>query len=412
MPKDTDLIPDLQAGEGPSGGQPAVYFVNADGGPTGGLDLKQLLAPLWRWRWVVCAVLLLTVLVGGWYFTRSPKLMHQFVIESGSYPRSLLLEQIEGVILPRVTSGLPDGWMPVIDVGALVATDETDEPEPDDLATAKSLISISIPSTEDNSESQQILLDRLRAEMSLFSKNDAVIVDVAYAGRQAELKRMIAVSRRAYSIITEDSYVTALRGLVKKEMEFTSAAILRQETLFQFQSKRDASLDDHASRVSDRLDELLVIMGETESAFPGAVQVLVDRITSLRLELEERIPAERLQIERRMGECVAEQDRLAAILSQQQLEAQNFDTDLLARQAGAFVAVARAERNLILLEAKKQAGLIFQSAKIIEEIAIARLDDNKHLKTLAILILGGICSILSAYALETVRLARFGALET
>ncbi len=409
MPKDTDLIPDLQAGEGPSGGQPAVYFVNADGGPTGGLDLKQLLAPIWRWRWVVWGVLLLTVLVGGWYFTRSPKLMHQFVIESGSYPRSLLLEQIEGVILPRVTSELPDGWMPVIDVGALVFTDE---PEPDDLATAKNLISISIPSAEDNSESQQILLDRLRAEMSLFSKNDAVIVDVAYAGRQAELKRMIAVSRRAYSIITEDSYVTALRGLVKKEMEFTSAAILRQETLFQFQSKRDASLDDRASRVSDRLDELLATMGGTGSAFSGAVQVLVDRITSLRLELEERIPAERLQIERRMGECVAEQDRLAAILSQQQLEAQNFDTDLLARQAGAFVAVARAERNLILLEAKKQAGLIFQSTKIIEELTIARLDDNKHLKTLAILILGGICSILSAYALETVRLARLGTLET
>ena len=409
MPKDTDLIPDLQAGEGPSGGQPAVYFVNADGGPTGGLDLKQLLAPIWRWRWVVCAVLLLTVLVGGWYFTRSPKLMHQFVIESGSYPRSLLLEQIEGVILPRVTSELPDGWMPVIDVGALVFTDE---PEPDDLATAKNLISISIPSAEDNSESQQILLDRLRAEMSLFSKNDAVIVDVGYAGRQAELKRMIAVSRRAYSIITEDSYVTALRGLVKKEMEFTSAAILRQETLFQFQSKRDASLDDRASRVSDRLDELLATMGGTGSAFSGAVQVLVDRITSLRLELEERIPAERLQIERRMGECVAEQDRLAAILSQQQLEAHNFDTDLLARQAEAFVAVAHAERNLILMEAKKQAGLIFQSTKIIEEITIARLDDNKHLKTLAILILGGICSILSAYALETVRLARLGTLET
>ncbi len=409
MPKDTDLIPDLQAGEGPSGGQPAVYFVNADGEPTGGLDLKQLLAPIWRWRWVVWGVLLLTVLVGGWYFTRSPKLMHRFVIESGSYPRSLLLEQIEGVILPRVTSELPGGWMPVIDVGALVATDE---PEPDDLATAKSLISISIPSAEDNSESQQILLDRLRAEMSLFSKNDAVIVDVAYAGKQAELKRMIAVSQRAYSIITEDSYVTALRGLVKKEMEFTNAAILRQETLFQFQSKRDASLDDHASRVSDRLDELLATMGETESSFPGAVQVLVDRITSLRLELEERIPAERLQIERRMGECVAEQDRLAAILSQQQLEAQNFDTDLLARQAGALEAVAHAERDLILLEAKKQAGLIFQSTKIIEEITIARLDDNKRLKTLAILILGGMCSFLAAYALETVRLARLGTLET
>ena len=409
MPKDTDLIPDLQAGEGPSGGQPAVYFVNADGGPTGGLDLKQLLAPIWRWRWVVWGVLLLTVLVGGWYFTRSPKLMHRFVIESGSYPRSLLLEQIEGVILPRVTSELPGGWMPVIDVGALVATDE---PEPDDLATAKSLISISIPSAEDNSESQQILLDRLRAEMSLFSKNDAVIVDVGYAAEQAELMRVIAVSQRSYSIITEDSYVTALRGVVKKKIEFTKAAILRQETLFQFQSKRDASLDDRASRVSDRLDELLATMGGTGSAFSGAVQVLVDRITSLRLELEERIPAERLQIERRMGECAAEQDRLAAILSQQQLEAQNFDTDLLARQAGAFVAVARAERNLILLEAKKQAGLIFQSTKIIEEITIARLDDNKHLKTLAILILGGICSILSAYALETVRLARFGALET
>ena len=409
MPKDTDLIPDLQAGEGPSGGQPAVYFVNADGGPTGGLDLKQLLAPLWRWRWVVCAVLLLTVLVGGWYFTRSPKLMHRFVIESGSYPRSLLLEQIEGVILPRVTSELPGGWMPVIDVGALVATDE---PEPDDLATAKSLISISIPSAEDNSESQQILLDRLRAEMSLFSKNDAVIVDVAYAGRQAELQQAIDVNVRAYSIITEDSYVTALRGLVKKEIEFTNAAILRQETLFQFQSKRDASLDDHALRVSDRLDELLATMGETESSFPGAVQVLVDRITSLRLELEERIPAERLQIERRLGECAAEQDRLAAILSQQQLEAHNFDTDLLARQAGAFVAVARAERNLILLEAKKQAGLIFQSTKIIEEITIARLDDNKRLKTLAILILGGMCSFLAAYAVETVRLARLGALET
>ncbi len=409
MPKDTDLIPDLQAGEGPSGGQPAVYFVNADGEPTGGLDLKQLLAPIWRWRWVVWGVLLLTVLVGGWYFTRSPKLMHRFVIESGSYPRSLLLEQIEGVILPRVTSELPGGWMPVIDVGALVATDE---PEPDDLATAKSLISISIPSAEDNSESQQILLDRLRAELSLFSKNDAVVADVGYAAEQAELMRVIAVSQRSYSIITEDSYVTALRGVVKKKIEFTKAAILRQETLFQFQSKRDASLDDHASRVSDRLDELLATMGGTGSAFSGAVQVLVGRITSLRLELEERIPAERLQIERRLGECAAEQDRLTAILSQQQLEAQNFDTDLLARQAGAFVAVARAERNLILLEAKKQAGLIFQSTKIIEEITIARLDDNKRLKTLAILILGGICSILSAYALETVRLARFGALET
>jgi DNA repair exonuclease SbcCD ATPase subunit len=255
-----------------------------------------------------------------------------------------------------------------------------------------------------------MLLGRLRTALDAIAEKDAVIVGNQFSAEQSRLTRKVTEARDAYSRISEESYIAALRGRIDKEIQLTEASIRRQVALYEFQSQRNATLDEHADRVSSRLDELLATMGTTESTFPGTVQVLVDRITSLRLELEDRIPEERLQIERRINEGMAEQDRLAAILSQQKLEAQNFDADLAARQSVALDAIAAAESALAMLEARKDARLVHQPTSIVEELTVVRPDDNRLIKTLAILVFGGLCSLLSAYALEALRLARLGTL--
>jgi hypothetical protein len=64
-----------------------------------------------------------------------------------------------------------------------------------------------------------------------------------------------------------------------------------------------------------------------------------------------------------------------------------------------------------MLEARKDARLVHQPTSIIEELTVVRPDDNRSIKTLAILVFGGLCSLLSAYALEALRLARLGTLD-
>ena len=407
MPKDTKLMQGGHGSDGVPSGQPVVYLVNADGAQSGNFNLQQVLAPIWRWRWVVCAVLILTVLAGGWYFTRPADLRYQLVIRAGSYPRSLLLEQLEGVIVPQAIDGLPDGWKPRIKIGALIASANAD---PDDLNTAQSLISMAYPISSGSPAAHAMLLDRLHTALDAISTKDTVIVSNQYRAQKSLLNRKVSATSAAYERISEEAYIMALRGLINKDIQLTEAALRRQEAIYQFQSKRSATLDEREVRIASRLDELLSTMGETDSAFPGTVQVLVDRITSLRLELEDRIPDERLQIERRLNESLAEQDRLAAILSQQKLEAHNFDADLAVRQSAALDELADAENSLALLQAQEEAELIHQPTAIIEELTTTQIDENRPLKTLAILVFGGLCSILSAYALEALRLARLGTL--
>lgn len=402
MPETTQITPDENQNPRTRDGQPVVYLVNGDGPDSRSMDLQQLFAPIWRWKWVVATLLVLTIIAGAWYFTKPPKAQYQFIVQVGSYPRAALLEQLEGVIVPQASMNLPDLWRPEVKIGPLTKMSSESAHYPEHL------ISVSLLLSSGSAEAQSQFISRIQSAVSQLSAISEKIVASEYQAQLSQLQRALSEATVAHAIISKESYVDALRGLITKEILLTQAGIQRQEAIFLHQTQRDATLDEHAVRLTSNLDGLLATMGETESKFPGAAQILIDRITSLRLELEDRLPNERLQIERRLNECNAEQDRLTAILSQQRLEFNNFDTDLATRQAAALDALAIAQNALDLFEARKSAGLVHQPVSIIDEFEIYQTNETRLLVTLAILVFGALCSLLSAYALEVLRLARLG----
>ena len=78
------------------------------------------------------------------------------------------------------------------------------------------------------------------------------------------------------------------------------------------------------------------------------------------------------------------------------------------QQAAALDAIAIAQNALDLFEARKSAGLVHQPVSIIDEFEIYQTNETRLPVTLAILVFGALCSLLSAYALEVLRLARLG----
>ena len=386
--------------------QPVVYVVDRNHESNDAVDLKKLLAPIWRWRWVELSILLLTVLAAGWYYTRTAESTWEIVLNPGGNEYAMVISQMEQVVIPGAVQDITNGWKPIVNISP---TSKSLLPIEDTNANPE-LVTISFSTSDGTPESHTALADNLRQRIETISTRLALVTSAEQASAIMSLAQTINSKETALSLISEPDYVAALRGRIDKSIAMTKAALVKQTELEDQLTARDLFIEKRVATLASTLESLLASLNLTNGSSAGTQQLLADRIATLRIELEHRIPAERLELQGRLGTCRAEQASLNAILIQQDLESVNFISDLAVRQEAAQATISDAKTARDLFEAKMQAGIIHQPLKILEGFRKIEPRDQQLLMTFAILILGCIASLVSAYVLEALRIARLGTL--
>jgi hypothetical protein len=118
-----------------------------------------------------------------------------------------------------------------------------------------------------------------------------------------------------------------------------------------------------------------------------------------------------VQLIKNLESSQARVDELEASLKQERLRFNTFETDIADRQANAQMAIEAASAALTKYQAQSAAKLVAQPLTIVEEFDLTEKKSNRLLFSFGVLILGGLSSLLSAYLLEGVRLARMGATQ-
>ncbi len=409
MPTNTDIT---QSGSASGSERPVVYLVNADGEQGTRLNLPLLLAPIWRWRWAVVAILALTVLAAGWIWTRPPEIMHQMVIRRGIISAGHFRGQLENIIIPGAVSAMDPDWRPLIKIAEVGIIDRTlgEGDDPGAPSVASDLSTLSFPAHSDAQRTAQ-LADQLRLRIKALAEDSAPLAKVEDESRRLALSQALSRAERAYQVVSDPMYVDAVRGEIDRDIALTEAGIRRQNAVHESLTKRYASLTSRMALLQNASENLLGSMDGSDSTDPGMAQVVADRVTSMRMELEKQIPAERVQLVRSLEEAEARVDQLEASMKQQRLQANTFDSDIAERQANAQMSIESASAALTKYQAQSAAKLVSQPLTIVEEFDLGEEPGNRLLITLGVLILGGLASLLSAYVLEAVRLARVGAMQ-
>ncbi|MDG1838796.1 MAG: hypothetical protein P8I91_08345 [Phycisphaerales bacterium] len=386
--------------------QPPVYVVDRNPESNEAVDLHKLLAPIWRWRWIELALLLLTLFAASWYYMREADSNWEIIISPGSNDFAMVISQMEQVVIPGAVQDIEGDWKPIVDISptsmSLLSTD-------DSMANPE-LVTISFSTSRGTDELHASLADSLRQRIQSVSTRLAVVTSVEQTSALQALTHTIEKQETALSLISEPDYVAALRGRLETNISMTRAAITKQTVLDDQLTARELFLGDRAIALDSTLESLLASLNSANNASSGTQQLLADRIATIRLELEQRIPTERLELLGRLGACRAEQASLNARLMQQVLESVNFISDLAVQQEAVQTKVENAKAARDLFQAKMQATLIHQPLAVVEQFHRAMPRDQHIIMTIAILILGGIASLFAAYVLEVLRIARLGTL--
>jgi len=449
-----------------------VYLVNPDGAADGAVDLPKLLAPIWRWRWVELMVLIAAVLLAGWYYTRSGgETRYEIVVDRGNYGYEEVKDHLNRVLLPAASATTPETWIPDLTLTdrraerlAEISTLSVEEEQ--QLTLQPELLTISFATTRgDAADHADLAADltsrleayagRMKAVVATNKTSEAQTLSQGLAAKKRGLankeralataklklegaKRALADKETAYRIISEPSYVAALKGAVDSELARTRSSINKQELLLSSLADQTTRLTTRDENLQQTLGDLITSLDAADASTSGTAQLLADRIATLRVELEQRIPRERIDIDRRALEAEATIERLQIQLTQQELTAINFESDLAIRQENAQDAItvateridavqrsidaatqaldvarediADAELAITLFDQKAEADVIHQPLTIVGAFERSVPNERRAMMTLAILVLGGMCSVGSAYGLEALRLARLGTL--
>lgn len=386
--------------------QPVVYVVDRNHDSNDAVDLQKLLAPIWRWRWVELSILLLTVLAAGWYYARTAESTWEIVINPGGNDYAMVISQMEQVVIPGAVQDITNGWKPVVSISP---TSEAIKLIKKDVVNPE-LLTIRFSTSHGTDELHTLLADGLRERIQAVSARLALVTSAEQTSAMMSLAQTITSKEAALSLISKPDYVAALRGQLDKSIAMTTAALVQQTELEDQITTRGLFIEERVVTLASTLESLLASLNLTNGSTAGTQQLLADRIATLRLELEHRIPAERLELNGRLAACRAEQATLNAILIQKGLESVNFISDLTVRQEAVQATIDDAKTARDLFNAKMQATLIHQPLTILDEFRRIEPRDQQLLMTFAILILGCIASLVSAYVLEALRIARLGTL--
>ena len=408
MPTNTDLTPSSATpARSDATDRPIVYLANADGEQGMRINLPILLAPIWRWRWMVIAILALTVITAGWIWTRPAQTMHQFVIRRGIIGAEHFRSQLESLIIPGALNAMDPDWRPDIEItdrkSAETFTGFGASPE-------ASLSTLSFPIHATDAEVTSKLSSLLRERIETLARDSTPIATVEDQSLRLAFKQAVSRAQHAYEVVSDEGYVDVLRGELDRDIALTTSGIRRQQASLVSLSQRYESLAGRMTLLQGLLENLLNSMDDTTTAYPGMAQVVADRVTSMRMELEIQIPAERVLLLQSIEEAQARMDQLEADLTQQRLQANTFDTDMAEQQTNAQLDIESAVASLTKYQAQSAAKLVAQPLAIVEEFDLVE-KRNPLLVTLATLFIGCLLSLLSAYVLEAIRLARIGALQ-
>jgi hypothetical protein len=348
------------------------------------------------------------MIAAGWAWTRPTEVLRQMVIRRGVISAPHFKSQLENLIIPGALNAMGPLWRPKIEIidRTLSAEDDADKP-----TVAPELSTLSFPLHPTNPEQTATLTALLQNRINDLAADSIALAEVENNSTHLALNQSLSRAQRAFTLVSDEQYVETLRGEIERIISLTEAAIRRQNALHESLTKRYASLTDRIALLQGGLDRLLSSMDESASTYPGMSQVVADRVTSMRMELENHIPAERVQLIKNLESSQARVDELEASLKQERLRFNTFETDIADRQANAQMAIEAASAALTKYQAQSAAKLVAQPLTIVEEFDLTEKKSNRLLFSFGVLILGGLSSLLSAYLLEGVRLARMGATQ-
>ena len=178
--------------------QPAVYVVDRNHDSNDAVDLQKLLAPIWRWRWVELCILLLTVLVAGWYYTREAASSWEIVISPGGNEYAMVISQMEQVVIPGAVQDIASGWKPTVTISPTseeIKLIEKDVVNPE-------LVTITFSTSHGTDELHTLLADGLRERIQSVSARLALVTSAEQASAMMSLAQTIDSKETALSLIS------------------------------------------------------------------------------------------------------------------------------------------------------------------------------------------------------------------
>ncbi len=392
----------LNRSNGDDSNRPVAYLLEQHQAADQAIDLQRLLAPIWRWRWVQGVVLVLGLTWAVWNYLNATDSTLVLVVHRGDNDAAMVESQLREVVIPGAVQDLNKDWRPEV----LLVQQDANDPEtpPSDLylLTAKT--------SSGTSEEHARLREALRERVGVLSKRFAAVTEAKELSDAQQFEQSLVSAKSNLREISAPPYVNALRARLDRDLAYTKASVAKARGLEAAILERESRLSDREETLQSTLSLLLDTINDSNDT-AGLQQVFVDRITSIRLELEQRIPAERIDLRYRLGETRAELLQLAAQQSQQELEAATFDLDLDRRQSEAQTAVHTAEAAKALFQARVTASMVHQPLSIIEEFSEINDRESRLILSVSIAMLSGLTSLAAAYVLEGIRLGRQGVMQ-
>ena len=217
MPTNTDIT---QSGSTSGSERPVVYLVNADGEQGTPLNLPLLLAPLWRWRWVIICGTCFNDDPGGRLGVDAARkeVLRQIVVRRGVISAPHFKSQLENLIIPGALNAMDPLWRPNIEIIDRTLSEEDDADKP---TVAPDLSTLSFPLHPTDPEQTATLAALLRNRLNDLSADSIALAEVEHQSTQLALNQSLSRAQRAYTLVSDDQYVNTLRGEIERDISLT-----------------------------------------------------------------------------------------------------------------------------------------------------------------------------------------------
>jgi len=362
---------------------PVVYLVNPEDASRS-LDLRAVLAPIWRWRWIEMAIILLSLLASLWYVSRAPY-EHVFVIDCGHFNPKLVARHLEDVIVPTAARSAGRGWSPAADMVITEGYSAPTDRSPDDDAPSVALknsgvlaAGLILPS---DAKSAAVFLDNVRAGLRSYFQQLDVMADAEAAATLHDLQLRAASAQAALDSMLAPEEINALRQWIEQNTSRMKGVIASlEESAIKLQSAAVGKRLADGHQGNDRDAQSLL---DTEQR--------LNEITRRKDILQQEL-------------MIYEVEAMAAV--QQPMRKR----DEPSREAVAAAAESSAAAQTLTSQIRQ--GLAFQPPTVHDSFSRGRPVRMAAYKVIGFLFVGFIAALLSAYGLEALRLARQGAART
>ncbi len=371
--------------------------------PAERLDLVAFVVPVWRWRLAAMLVLLLGVIAALWTGLQQPDRTWRIVVDAGDLTPSVITERLTQVVIPAALAEAPAGYRPDIDVRS--AEDASASPVKNDAAAHSRLIAVTFETAPAQSHEAQQLQAAMAASLETwFQMIEPSLGATAMAVNRASLNELLAQAKVKLDIVTDPTVIAARKADLEAVATQAQHALDTARSSAQYLEQRRATLNDRVATLTRTIDQLLTTSdGDTQGTID---RITADRITALRLELEDRIPAERQRIEAELAQDAADERRASLDLTHAQSAISAFDKTIQNERGVAQTAVTLAQANLDQFEARAAGRLVHVAPSLLSTTSVEADRISRGLMALIVLIIAAAAAVGCTWCLEGLYQAR------